>query len=118
VFNLPARMCDQLLQISLSRAHTHIHRGVLTTIGKEYVCVLRLHSAIESETELAKVILNAFADLHCNQFLPSFPVSPPPPRTLDNGPDDWCVVPAASPHIGRQEATASQDNLREQTARV
>ena len=64
----------------LSHAHTHTHTTTTTTtmIGKEYVCVLRLHSAIESETRLAKVTLNALADHALQTVSLSFPVYLPP----------------------------------------
>ena len=81
-------MHHQLLQIPLSCTHTHTPCGTTTAItitttiaiamiGKEYVCVLRLHSAIESETQLAKVTLNALIVYTANNSIPSFFCIPP-----------------------------------------
>ena len=91
--------CDQLLQISFA----HTGHGT-TIIGKEYVCVLRLHSAIESETQLAKVTLNVLTTNHyATPHSPLFPFLYP----IDIGSDGWCIVSAPSSHISCQEAAAS-----------
>lgn len=83
-------------------SHARTHCG--TIIGKEYVCVLRLHSAIESETQLAKVTLNVLTDFKQTIVVhPFFSCI----FHVDFGSDGWCTIPAPSSHISRQETTAS-----------
>lgn len=64
LLNLPYPACElRCLQctytltsnITLKRIMKLMFRFWFTLVGKEYVCIVRLHEAIEKETELAKV---------------------------------------------------------------
>lgn len=80
-------------------------------IGKEYVCVLRLHSAIENETQLAKVNKARGTTLMFTNVTKAS-------VCLDAGPDGWGTLPATSINLSCKTPTQSPDNLREQATGV
>ena len=80
----------------------------LYIIGKEYVCVLRLHSAVENETQLAKARVATLMVTNVTKAS----VCP------DAGPDGWGTLPATTINLSCETPTQSTDNLREQATGV
>ena len=75
--------------------------------GKEYVCVLRLHDAIASETKLAQVRYSIYQQCQFNDV-----------TSVDSGPAYGSIVSTSSPHLCREEAAQSEDHIQEQTNRI